>query len=413
MNKERRDFDYPVELESQFVLRLPEEPSKVLRELLQSGDSLKNRLAIQIDNDMRHGEVRFDHWLMHAKIVDLPTIVESLKTIDNKSFYKTADICQMMICKEEPDQPSVEEETPIKNKKKDPYKVDKKFLWPHGITPPTKNVRKRRFRKTLKKKYVEAPEIEKELKRLLRVDHEADSFTWEVIKEEEEPISKTETPVSTNSKPEKSKVKPERNVKMETLLDTTNAESSNVVDIFGEAVSDSDLDDDNINVDMEDSHFSAYDSRLSDSNSMHGTGDSKDGRLPTQFRPDMFRSSHSKYGGIDSQGALTSASHSRSVTPASQSMISKSGGLSSEEDSEYQPTTITKESITLGMEQLSAELEELEQRRQRTQHEISGMENLALKQRFQETLQNIIQEIMYKKMKYQDLQNLQQQTDDM
>ena len=68
---------------------------------------------------MRYGEVRFDHWLLYGKVstiniklylyfnkyfnhstflnqvVDLPTIVESMKTIDNKSFYKTADICQV------------------------------------------------------------------------------------------------------------------------------------------------------------------------------------------------------------------------------------------------------------------------------------------------------------------------------
>ncbi|KAJ8933038.1 hypothetical protein NQ314_014278 [Rhamnusium bicolor] len=112
---------------------------------------------------MRHGEVRIDHWLMTAKVVDLPTIVESLKTIDGKGFYKTADICQMLICKEDDDQTITDEDSPQK-KKKD--KVEKKYLWPHGITPPTKNVRKRRFRKTLKKKYVEAPEIEKEVKRL-------------------------------------------------------------------------------------------------------------------------------------------------------------------------------------------------------------------------------------------------------
>lgn len=31
--------------------------------------------------------------------MDLPTIVESLKTIDNKSFYKTADICQVRLNK--------------------------------------------------------------------------------------------------------------------------------------------------------------------------------------------------------------------------------------------------------------------------------------------------------------------------
>jgi TATA-binding protein-associated factor Taf7 len=55
----------------------------------------------------------------------------------------------MMICteKEEPE----EESKPVKKKDGVP-KVDKKYLMPHGITPPLKNVRKRRFRRTLKKK---------------------------------------------------------------------------------------------------------------------------------------------------------------------------------------------------------------------------------------------------------------------
>lgn len=144
----------------------------MLREAIQSGSTLKDRFTIRIENDMRHGEVRVDHWLMPAKVVDLPTIVESLKTIDTKGFYKTADICQMLLCKEEDDQ-TTDEDSPQKTKKKDPNKVDKKYLWPHGVTPPTKNVRKRRFRKTLRKKYVEAPEIEKEVKRLLKIDNDA------------------------------------------------------------------------------------------------------------------------------------------------------------------------------------------------------------------------------------------------
>lgn len=92
----------------------------------------------------------------------------------------------MVICKEEDDHTTTDEESPVRQKKKDPNKVDKKFLWPHGITPPTKNVRRRRFRKTLKKKYVEAPEIEKEVKRLLRVDNEAVNVKWEVICEDED-----------------------------------------------------------------------------------------------------------------------------------------------------------------------------------------------------------------------------------
>jgi hypothetical protein len=59
-----------------------------------------------------------------------------------------------------------EEASPNK-RKKDPHKVDKKYLWPHGLGPPLKNCRKRRFRKTRKKKYVEAPEIEKEVQKII------------------------------------------------------------------------------------------------------------------------------------------------------------------------------------------------------------------------------------------------------
>lgn len=95
--QEPKPRDDGVELENQFILRLPEEPAKVLKEaILSSNSNLKDRMSIQLDNDLRYGEVRFDHWLLHAKVVDLPTVIECLKTIDSKSFYKSADICQMV-----------------------------------------------------------------------------------------------------------------------------------------------------------------------------------------------------------------------------------------------------------------------------------------------------------------------------
>lgn len=61
---------------------------------------------------------------------------------------------------------------------------DKKYLYPHGITKPLKNVRKRRFRKTLKKKYIDFPEIEKEVKRLLKQDNDAINVRFEFVNEE-------------------------------------------------------------------------------------------------------------------------------------------------------------------------------------------------------------------------------------
>ena len=58
----------PIELENQFVLRLPTEPSLALREAIKSGASnLKERLFIQLEPDkssntqyLRRGHVQVD-----------------------------------------------------------------------------------------------------------------------------------------------------------------------------------------------------------------------------------------------------------------------------------------------------------------------------------------------------------------
>nr|XP_032628096.1 transcription initiation factor TFIID subunit 7-like isoform X1 [Chelonoidis abingdonii] len=184
--------DAPHELESQFILRLPPEYASTVRRAVQSGSvNLKDRLTIELHPDGRHGIVRVDRVPLAAKLVDLPCIIESLKTIDKKTFYKTADICQMLVCTVDGDlYPPLEEPTvstdPKANKKKDKDR-EKKFIWNHGITLPLKNVRKRRFRKTAKKKaqYIESPDVEKEVKRLLSTDAEAVSVRWEVIAEDE------------------------------------------------------------------------------------------------------------------------------------------------------------------------------------------------------------------------------------
>lgn len=407
MNREKREPEYPAELESQFILKLPEEPAKALRDIVKSGENLKNRLMIQIDDDMRNGQVRLDNWFMHAKIVDLPTVIESLKTIDNKSFYKTADICQMMVCKTEPDQAPTEEETPSKNKKKDPNKVEKKFLYPHGITPPTKNARKRRFRKTLKKKCAEAPEIEKEVKRLLRADNEAVSVTWEVVEEEDEHniIAERPAPAPVNPKPDK-KAKSEK-TKREPVPSTSKAanESSNVVDIFGGAVSDSEEEDNTNakNVEMNNTPFTGYDSHLDEISAMnelsalhlHSKIDAPSDSLSIEFASDMF----------DSPLPLTSATQSRAETPVA-SGVYKTSARSSEEDTEYIQER-PRENMTERIEQLKAEVEELKQRRLRTRHEIAGMENMALRQRFEDIIHTLNQDIMYKEMEYQGLLTLQ------
>lgn len=323
--------DDGVELETQVILRLPEvhlftlileemfkstnyhfkEPAKHLREAVREGaNNLKDRISVKLENDLRYGEVRFDHWLMHAKVVDLPSIIESLKTIDNKSFYKTADICQMIICKEEPDLPTVEEESPNKNKKKDPNKVDKKYLWPHGVTPPCKNLRKRRFRKTLKKKFVEAPEIEKEVKRLLRADNEAVNCKWDLITEDDDQKSiqldmDAQDP-SMLSMGTTEKIKKSNKGNKDRSGDRGNDSSQmpRDIDIFGEDLSSSDDDDhhNNINVDLDDSRLSADDSRMSDYSLQGGSSQMK---METEFTDAMFSSPLSRGG----DGEASSSRH--------------------------------------------------------------------------------------------------------
>ncbi len=210
------------ELESQFILRMPlvkgengikkvHPAAKALREALVtrlakpatdsvtgSGDepiaedNLKERLFIELNTDTRKGRIKFDDEIFEARLVDLPCIIESLKTTDKKMFYKAADICQMLVCRTQDDPwNSSDEEMLSKNandNKKKPGKKDSdknnalnKYKWPHGIAAPLKNVRRKRFRKMAKKKIIDYAEIEKEVKQLFRADRDAFKVDYEVI----------------------------------------------------------------------------------------------------------------------------------------------------------------------------------------------------------------------------------------
>uniref|UniRef100_A0A8C2TEQ7 TATA-box binding protein associated factor 7 n=1 Tax=Coturnix japonica TaxID=93934 RepID=A0A8C2TEQ7_COTJA len=185
--------DAPHELESQFVLRLPPEYASTVRRAVQSGSvNLKDRLTIELHADGRHGIVRVDRVPLAAKLVDLPCIIESLKTIDKKTFYKTADICQMLVCTVDGDlYPPLEEQTvstdPKANKKKDKDR-EKKFIWNHGSDNaqlPARIVSWAACSFPSLVQYIESPDVEKEVKRLLSTDAEAVSVRWEVIAEDE------------------------------------------------------------------------------------------------------------------------------------------------------------------------------------------------------------------------------------
>jgi len=151
--------------------------------------------------------VRLNDQILHAKLVDLPTVVESYKTADNINLYKTAGISQMLVCSVDPIEEHKNEGKELekllysalnddkenkslnKDANKDIPKVDEKFLWPHGLTPPTRNIRRRRIANALKGKNVEPAEqdVLKEVKYLLRMDSEAVRVQYEVLDDDGKP----------------------------------------------------------------------------------------------------------------------------------------------------------------------------------------------------------------------------------
>ncbi|KAL4003625.1 TAFII55 protein conserved region family protein [Acanthocheilonema viteae] len=173
--------------ENHIILRFPDNLVPKVRKMID--ESSDNDLAIAFQPDMRNATVQFQQQIMSAKLFDLPCVVEVMKTIDKKNVYKVADVSQIMICSHDL-QPVTE--TSLQNDTSK-LKRDKMWQWPHGLTPPMKSVRKRRFRKTKKKKYMDAPEVERELKRLLRADIEATSSRWEIVTPEED-TKKVDTP---------------------------------------------------------------------------------------------------------------------------------------------------------------------------------------------------------------------------
>uniref|UniRef100_A0A3Q3F2Y9 TAF7 RNA polymerase II, TATA box binding protein (TBP)-associated factor n=1 Tax=Labrus bergylta TaxID=56723 RepID=A0A3Q3F2Y9_9LABR len=166
--------------------RLPSEYASTVRRIAQSSSmNMKDRLTIELHPDGRHGIVRVDRVPLACKLVDLPCMIESLKTVDKKTFYKTADVCQMLVCTLDGDlYPPLEEPTGTdpKSKKKDKDK-DKKFML--LTLHVTQSLSLSLSLSLSRSQYIESPDVEKEVKRLLSTDAEAVSVRWEIIAEDE------------------------------------------------------------------------------------------------------------------------------------------------------------------------------------------------------------------------------------
>lgn len=92
-----------------------------------------------------------------ARLVDLPTITESMMTFDNQRFVKVADISQMLVVEDptlssstgvpfnRPTGDTAEEDMARRHAITQRKRSD--YQWPDGLTMPLRNCRKQRFRK--------------------------------------------------------------------------------------------------------------------------------------------------------------------------------------------------------------------------------------------------------------------------
>ncbi|XP_027330232.1 transcription initiation factor TFIID subunit 7 isoform X2 [Abrus precatorius] len=120
-------------MEEQFILRVPpsvaERIERLLNENNPSSSSEDKSLDLSFSEDGRGGTFVIGNDHFPASLLDLPCVVESYKTYDDSSLIKTADIGQMIMVRESGDAaPDVIE-------------------YRHGLTPPMRDARKRRFRR--------------------------------------------------------------------------------------------------------------------------------------------------------------------------------------------------------------------------------------------------------------------------
>ncbi|KAB5572850.1 hypothetical protein DKX38_000044 [Salix brachista] len=118
-------------MEEQLILRVPPSIAEKLDRLLSetASSSEEQSLDLSFSEDGRSGTFVIGDERFPASLLDLPCAVESYKTYDDCALVKTSDIGQMVMVREAGDTaPDVVE-------------------YRHGLTPPMRDARKRRFRR--------------------------------------------------------------------------------------------------------------------------------------------------------------------------------------------------------------------------------------------------------------------------
>ena len=182
-DSEADDVEKDPTIEEEFVLRMiPGEDCDYLRWAIEekkwgpkSQDGADIRLKFLAQNGRRAVlSIRGHHYA--ACLVDLPCVIEAMKSWDRRGWWKSADICQILLVLGRITRDEEAESFQLPGKELD------KVTWQyaHGLTPPMRWVRKRRFRKRVSNRTIEA--VEEEVEKLLQADEESAGQTrYEVL----------------------------------------------------------------------------------------------------------------------------------------------------------------------------------------------------------------------------------------
>ncbi|KAF8849507.1 hypothetical protein BDZ45DRAFT_663077 [Acephala macrosclerotiorum] len=181
-DSEASDREIDPVIEEQFVMRmLPGNDCDYVRKMIEEKKIgiPRNQGGADISIKFfelhgRRGTVTVRGSIYAATLVDLPSITEGMKSWDKRGWWKSADICQMLLVF-----------APVKSEEEArtialPNEIDRDtHQYPHGLTPPMHFARQRRFRKRLHKSTIER--VEEEVQRLLKADESAMSSSYEII----------------------------------------------------------------------------------------------------------------------------------------------------------------------------------------------------------------------------------------
>jgi transcription initiation factor TFIID subunit 7 len=170
-DSEASDTEIDPAIEEQFILRmLPGEDCDYLRQAIEERKFDKSEFSFKpLNREGRRAIFKVRNKQYAACLVDLPCIIEGMKSWDRRGWYKSADICQMLLIlgPVSSDQEALEYPLPPEVEAADA----KTLQYPHGLAPPLRWVRKRRFRDRVSSRTIE--QVEKAVEDLVAQDEQS------------------------------------------------------------------------------------------------------------------------------------------------------------------------------------------------------------------------------------------------